>query len=90
VLWSDHPLSIYAKALKTIVDGTVYFDREQDTVLRRRIQAERNRIIQKMLAEKKKGAPTQRPTPTREEIWHCEDLQGGHQRDLIYQGDTQL
>ncbi len=32
VLWSDHPLSVYAKALTTIVDGTVYFDRQQDEV----------------------------------------------------------
>ena len=28
VVWSDHPLSIYAKSLYTIVDGTVYFDGE--------------------------------------------------------------
>ena len=26
VLWNDHPLSIYAKPLNTIIDGTVYFD----------------------------------------------------------------
>ena len=30
VLWSDDPLSIYAKANKTIVDGIVYFDRDRD------------------------------------------------------------
>ena len=30
VLWSDNPLSIYAKSLYTIVDGTVYFDRQKD------------------------------------------------------------
>ena len=33
VLWSDHPLSIYAQALKTIVDGVVYFDRDRDRQL---------------------------------------------------------
>ena len=33
VLWSDNPLSIYAKSLYTIVDGTVYFDREKDAIL---------------------------------------------------------
>lgn len=90
VLWSDHPLSIYAKSLKTIVDGIVYFDRDQDTVLHQRIQAERNRLVQKMLGEKKKGTPTQKPVPTREEIWHCEDLQGGHQHNMIYDGNTEL
>src|SRR5580698_1065580 len=28
VLWSDNPLSIYAKPLYSIVDGTIYFDSE--------------------------------------------------------------
>ncbi|MGJ8664517.1 MAG: amidohydrolase family protein, partial [Marinicella sp.] len=31
VLWSDNPLSIYAKAEKTMVDGVVYYDRAQQT-----------------------------------------------------------
>ncbi len=51
VLWSDNPLSIYAKANKTIVDGIVYFDRDRDKELRKQIVAERNRLIQKMIAE---------------------------------------
>ena len=83
VLWSDHPLSIYAKADKTIVDGIVYFDRDKDLELRARIAAERTRLIGKMLGEKKKGAPMARPTPSREEIWHCEDLQAGHQHHIM-------
>ncbi|MRG47455.1 amidohydrolase family protein [Chitinophaga sp. SYP-B3965] len=83
VLWSDHPLSIYAKAEKTIVDGIVYFDRDKDLELRARIAAERTRLIGKMLGEKKKGAPMARPTPSREEIWHCEDLQAGHQHHIM-------
>ena len=48
VLWSDHPLSIYAKSLYTIVDGTIYFDREKDAQMQKWIGAERNRIIKKM------------------------------------------
>lgn len=83
VLWSDHPLSIYAKAEKTIVDGIVYFDRDKDLELRTRIAAERTRLIGKMLGEKKKGSPMARPTPSREEIWHCEDLQAGHQHHIM-------
>ncbi|HJT73065.1 MAG TPA: amidohydrolase family protein, partial [Chitinophaga sp.] len=82
VLWSDDPLSIYAKAEKTIVDGIVYFDREKDLELRQRISTERNRLVQKMLAEKKKGTPVQKATATAEEMYHCEDLQGGHQHGL--------
>src|SRR5881275_2747569 len=37
VLWSDNPLSIYAKSLYTIVDGTVYFDREKDAQMRQEV-----------------------------------------------------
>ncbi|UCJ05866.1 amidohydrolase family protein [Chitinophaga pendula] len=83
VLWSDHPLSIYAKAEKTIVDGIVYFDRDKDLELRKRITAERARLIQKMLGEKKKGGPTQKASPTREEMYHCEDLHAGHQQRIF-------
>ncbi|MGC4036648.1 MAG: amidohydrolase family protein [Chitinophagaceae bacterium] len=53
VLWSDNPLSIYAKALYTIVDGTIYFDREKDKELRKQIAEERNRLIKKIIAEGK-------------------------------------
>lgn len=83
VLWSNDPLSIYAKAEKTIVDGIVYFDRDRDLELRQRISAERNRLVQKMLGEKKKGTPTQKAAPTQEEMYHCEDLHAGHQKSLI-------
>ncbi|TAD93384.1 MAG: amidohydrolase, partial [Bacteroidetes bacterium] len=55
VIWSDNPLSIYAKALTTMVDGAVYFDREKDAQLRKQIAAERTRLIQKMIGEKRGG-----------------------------------
>ncbi|SJZ41251.1 Imidazolonepropionase [Chitinophaga eiseniae] len=82
VLWSDNPLSIYAKAEKTIVDGIVEFDRDYDLQLRQRIAAERNRLVQKLLGEKKKGTPTQKAAFTPDEMYHCEDLQAGHQEGL--------
>lgn len=66
VLWSDNPLSIYAKALKTIVDGTIYYDVDRDLELRAYIQKERQRIITKMINEKKAGGavvPARRPFP---------------------------
>lgn len=84
VLWTDNPLSIYAKAAVTIVDGIVEFDRETDLQLRNRIAGERNRLIQLMLAEKKKGTPVKKATYVPEEIYHCEDLQGGHQQGIVF------
>lgn len=53
VLWSDNPLSVYANALTTIVDGTIYFDRDKDLALRQRNIAEKARLIQKLAAAKK-------------------------------------
>ncbi|MES2892671.1 MAG: amidohydrolase family protein [Bacteroidota bacterium] len=73
VLWSDHPLSIYAKAEKTIVDGTIYFDRQQDQALRDNIAKERTRIIQKMIASKKSGDRTGPAVPSFRDRNSCED-----------------
>lgn len=56
VIWSDHPLSIYAKAEKTIVDGIIYFDREKDLEQQQFIATEKNRLVQKMMGAKK-GVP---------------------------------
>jgi imidazolonepropionase-like amidohydrolase len=58
VLWSDNPLSVYAKPVKTYVDGILYFDIEKDVAIQKEIFAERNRLIQKLLDEKNGGATT--------------------------------
>jgi imidazolonepropionase-like amidohydrolase len=51
VLWTDYPLSVYAQASKTMVDGTFYFDEEQDSNMKEQIDSERNRIIANILHE---------------------------------------
>ena len=51
VLWTDNPLSIYARASKTMVDGTIYFDEEKDAKMKEQIDSERNRIIANILRE---------------------------------------
>lgn len=73
VLWSDHPLSIYARAEKTMVDGIVYFDRERDKQLREDIAKERSRLLQKMIGAKKGGEKTGPPAPSFRERNFCED-----------------
>ncbi len=85
VLWSNNPLSIYAVAEKTIVDGTIYFDRDRDKELRAQIQAERTRLIQKLAAAKRTpaagGAPGGgfgRPRPRYEVILTCTDHYHSH------------
>ncbi len=74
VVWTANPLSVYARPRQTYVDGVLLFDQVRDTELRAQIQAERARLIQKLLVEKAGGAPTQKPERKRNRVWHCNDL----------------
>lgn len=73
VLWNANPLSVYAVAQKTLVDGIVYFDREADAKMREEIKQERNKLIQKMNGEKRAGAPTTPAFASYNEVLHCEE-----------------
>jgi imidazolonepropionase-like amidohydrolase len=73
VVWSDHPLSIYAKAEQTIVDGAIYYDINRDMEMRKKIASERNRLIQKMIGEKRMGNPMQPATPSFQVVLSCGD-----------------
>lgn len=74
VLWDNHPLSIYAQAEMTLVDGKVMFSRERDAELRKEIAAERARLIAKMIAAKNGGAKTQKPKKKEKHYFECEDI----------------
>ncbi|MDZ4751702.1 MAG: amidohydrolase family protein [Flavobacteriales bacterium] len=74
VIWSAHPLSIYAKAERTFVDGRRMYDVEEDAQLRKDIQVERDRIIQKMMGAKKEGEKTQTPMHKHPKHFHCDTL----------------
>lgn len=73
VLWTADPLSIYAIANTTIVDGIIYYSIDRDEMLRKRITEERNRLIQKLNGEKKSGAPMIRAQATEHIILRCEE-----------------
>ena len=75
VLWNDNPLSIYAKAEQTYVDGVKYFDREEDKTLRDEVRKERARIIQKMIQAKKSGALAQPAMARLQKMYDCEDIE---------------
>ena len=74
VLWSDHPLSMYATAEKTIIEGVTYFDKARDLNLRQTIQEERNVLIIKMLNEKNKGQKTQPIKKKDKQLLHCDSI----------------
>jgi imidazolonepropionase-like amidohydrolase len=81
VLWSDNPLSIYAKSLYTIVDGTIYFDRQKDEQLQKQVDAERTRLVRKMNSEKRSGAPVIPAQPSYQIMHSCSDH--GHSHGLL-------
>ncbi|ARK11722.1 amidohydrolase family protein [Fibrella sp. ES10-3-2-2] len=76
VLWNNHPLSIYARPEFTMIEGAIYYSRESDDKNRVTMEAERARLIQKMLQAKSGGQSTVRPTMRRQRMWHCEDVEG--------------
>ncbi|WP_243471294.1 amidohydrolase family protein [Winogradskyella sp. MH6] len=78
VLWSDHPLSVYAKAEKTIIEGVTYFDLERDKQMRKAIQKEKSELINSMLQEKNKGLKTQPIQKKEKELLHCDSMDGEH------------
>ena len=73
VVWSDNPLSIYAKSEHTIVDGAVVFDRAADLIRQAELKAEKQRLVQKMIGAKKGGASTRPATPSYKAENECED-----------------
>ena len=81
VLWSDNPLSIYAKSLYTMVDGIIYFDREKDAAMRKQVKAERTRLIGKMVGENRGGAPVLPFSPSYKYISTC--LDHGHKLGML-------
>jgi adenine deaminase len=89
VIWSDHPLSIYAKAEKTFVDGIKFFDREEDLEKREWIRQERARLVQKLLSEKEDGGKMRPARGKRQHLYHCDDLMdeiGNSQEEVHHEG----
>lgn len=75
VLWNTNPLSIYAKAEKTIIEGVVYFDIQRDEEQRKAVAKERNVLIGQLMEEKNKGMITQEPKKTERTEYHCDTLE---------------
>ena len=74
VLWSGHPMSIYTKAEKTMIEGVTYFDLEMDKKQREVIKKERNELVNMMLKEKAGGKETQAPKQSVKPELTCESL----------------
>jgi imidazolonepropionase-like amidohydrolase len=74
VLWNQNPLSVYAIAEKTIIDGAIYFDKERDKKLRKEIKDERALLINMMMEQKNKGGKTQPVKRKVKTLLTCESI----------------
>jgi cytosine/adenosine deaminase-related metal-dependent hydrolase len=75
VLWNANPLSIYAKAEKTLIEGVVYYDAKKDEAQRVAIAKERSELIGQLLQEKNKGMTTQEPKKKEKTEYHCDSIE---------------
>ena len=75
VLWNGHPLSVYSKAEKTLIEGVVYFDLENDKKMREEIARQKNLLTGQMLKEKNKGEKTKPVVKKEEQDIHCDTLE---------------
>ncbi len=75
VLWTDHPLSIYARANQTWVDGRCYYSIASDLEARKNLASERNRIVLLMMDKAAEGGPTREVEPEHEHNYHCDDME---------------
>ncbi len=78
VLWTDHPLSVYAKAEKTMIEGAIYFELDKDKAMRKSIAAERNKLSSMMLKAKNNGLKIQPPKKKEKQHFDCETLETIH------------
>ncbi len=75
VIWNNNPLSIYAKAEKTYVDGVKYWDIDEDKIRRQELEAERARLIQKSLESKGQGNVIQLAVSRQSILLNCETME---------------
>ena len=73
VIWSQNPLSVYAIAEKTYIDGKLLFDINRNDYLMKRDHEEKVRIINKMMNDTKNDN-YQEVHPEEEKIYHCETI----------------
>jgi len=74
VLWSDHPMSIYAVAEKTMIDGVFYYEANKVAEQLHAIETEKEALIQQMIQFGKETGGTQMPKTTSKRLFYCETL----------------
>ncbi|MGB1980174.1 MAG: amidohydrolase family protein, partial [Flavobacteriaceae bacterium] len=73
-LWSGHPMSVYSKAEKTLIDGVIYYDAERANAQLDVIAEEKKILIAQMAQAVNNGMTTQAPINSEKREFHCETL----------------
>jgi len=67
-IWTAHPFSVYSRVDTTLIDGDIFFDRQQDLARRPELQREREELMRAEVnrppaeGAQPPGAPRRRPT----------------------------
>jgi imidazolonepropionase-like amidohydrolase len=80
-IWNGHPFSVYSRVETTIIDGEVFFDRQQDLARRAELERERAALEQAEpnRAPSQGGTSPSLPRPRRPAYGHEDDeLNGGN------------
>ncbi|WP_337879600.1 amidohydrolase family protein [Rheinheimera sp.] len=86
VIWTANPLSVYAQAKSTWIEGAMYYSQQQDELMQQQVAAEKQQLIQKVLnAPDKDKAGSGASYKANNPVWHCED-----NHDLMTVGGYQL
>jgi len=60
VFFDRHPLSNYAKVLRVMIEGQIYFDRDRDMSRRAELEARKKALLERAREREKKQAPARR------------------------------
>ena len=75
VLWDKNPLSVYANAEKTMIEGVFYYEKDNIDVQLKSMQEEKNLILSMMIEAKKRGEETVEPVLEEKRIYECETVE---------------
>ena len=75
VLWDKNPLSVYANAEKTMIEGVFYYEKDNIDAQLKGMQEEKNLILSMMIEAKKRGEETVEPVLEEKRIYECETVE---------------
>ena len=74
VLWDGHPMSVYSRAEKTMIDGVFYYEADQVASQMLAAQQEKQELMQQMLDTQAQGEAAKAPKIKKKREFHCETL----------------